>query len=161
MTPIKNIIFVLLLLLSIKTLGQSDFKLQKIYFYVSPNCFGICDEYYLVVDSNRMVKLHAVQVIKKDTELEHEPKKEGYFSGQLSSKEYKKLINLIIQCDIERLTDFGVSCCDGQKKKMVISYNNKVKTFETMHPKGNFKFLVDYIYYIIEKKGYKRTSETW
>ncbi len=161
MAIIKNIIFVLLLLISIKTLGQSEFKFQKIYFYVSPTCHGRCEEYHLTVDSNKFVKLHAVKVIKKNTEFESDPKKEGYFSGYLNSKEYNKLIDLIKQCDIENLSDFGVTCCDGQWKKIKINYNNKMQSFETMHPKGNFKILIDYIYYIIEKKNYKRTNETW
>jgi hypothetical protein len=161
MTLIKNIILILLFFISTKTFGQTDFKFQKLYFYVSPNCHGICEEYHLLVDSNGIVKLHAVKVIKKNTEFESNPKKEGYFTGQLTTKQFDTLVSIIKRCDMEHITDFGVNCCDGQWKKIKVNYNNKVKTIETLYPKDNLKLLVEYIYYIIKKQKLKRTNETW
>ncbi len=94
--------------------SNNFYNIQKIQFSTM-GCFGECPIFSLQIDSNRKAKYFAHQFNEPD----------GKFKGQIKSKDYIQIVELLNYIDFPNLNDnYQVSWTDDQTSILKISYDN-------------------------------------
>jgi hypothetical protein len=84
----------------------------------------------------------------------------GQFKGTLIEDDYKKLIALLKDCDLETLK-FPVSDeMDGVEITIIIYYNEQRKYFKSPEPPSITKGLISFLTVLAENKQLQKTDET-
>jgi hypothetical protein len=142
MKTTKFLCTMLLLIFAISTIkAQSKYKinLSKIIFS-SGRCNGTCPNIDLEIDSakNIFVTREYYKNRKGDVDSLHS----GSFKGKLSQTKYKKLIELLQNCDINTLEFPKLRIYDKAYKTITIYYNGKKKNLSSPEPPKKVEDLI-------------------
>lgn len=139
--------------------NKTDISFEKITLH-STMCLGSCPIYHLEINNDKQIKLF-VEDFYIEESLEKDLSKIGYFSGELSEKEYQYLINLLRNLDFNEDKTIENHCCDGSLKTISIYYNGKIKVIETMFPSEKTIELVSFLIDVCEKDQLVKTNEKY
>jgi len=140
--------------------SDDSFKLEKIIFHTS-TCLGLCPAYHLQINSDRQFKLFAETVFvegSKTSEHKNDINKTGYFTGTVSSSNYKKLIRQLQSCNLDTLTFEDVTCCDAPLVTIIVYYNGKRKYLKSMFPPESTNDLINTLNDICENSELYRSQ---
>ncbi|WP_443092815.1 DUF6438 domain-containing protein [Chryseolinea sp. T2] len=137
-------------------------KLDKIIFHTS-RCFGSCPAYHSQIDSNRTLLLHSEYVDNTpdiNTDLNNpDTSRIGYFTGQVSDRQYKELVNELEDIGLDDLQFDGMDCCDASTKTIIVYYNGKRKFLKSMFPPREADKLISLLRSICESTNTQRTDK--
>lgn len=161
---IRLIVLTALILILASCVQYKKIKLEKIIFHTS-RCFGSCPAYHTQIDSTGTLLLYSEYVDKTpdiNTDLNNpDTTKMGYFTGQVSDRQYKELVNELENVGLDNLHFDGRDCCDGSTKTIIIYFNGKRKFLKSMFPPREADKLISQLRYITESTVTQRTNQTF
>jgi hypothetical protein len=137
------------------------FEFEKLIFH-SSSCFGSCPIIDLEISSNRKIKLIGNFYIENTKKIDDT--RSGSYNGEISKKDYKKLIDIIIKSRITTYKDTDINttfCCDGSVKTFILYHNGKRKYYRAMISPPLLDELIAFLYTIDKKSNLQRTSEAF
>lgn len=132
MKLIYSLVFLMCLNISCKsqTISKIDtsFEFFDITFY-SSECNGTCPDITLNINSQKKTQLIR-QIFKSKGVVD--TSKSGGFKGELSQKDFDKLILLIKDINWDNVDWPKVTCCDLPIKTVMVGVNGFTKNFKSM-----------------------------
>lgn len=137
-------------------------KLDKIIFHTT-RCLGLCPAYHSQIDRNKTLLLHSEYVDNTpgiNTDLNNpDTSRIGYFTGQVSDRQYTELVNELENIGLDDLQFDGVDCCDASTKTIIVYYNGKRKFLKSMFPPREADKLISLLRSICESTKTQRTDK--
>lgn len=145
MRLIYSHLFIIFLSISCKsqTTAKNDtaFNFFEITFY-SSECNGTCPDITMNINSERKTQLIR-QVFKSKGVID--TSKSGGFKGELSQKDFDKLILLIKEIDWDHIEWPKVKCCDLPIKTIMVGINGFTKNFKSMQWPKEANKLIEFL----------------
>jgi Domain of unknown function (DUF6438) len=152
----KILVGVLLLIFSVSFCNAQlryEINLSKIIFS-SSRCNGTCPDVNLEIDSAKNIFVSR-EYYKNKSEVDSTFT--GNFKGNLSTKNYKKLIYLLQACDINTLEFPKVNIYDVVYTTITVFYNGKKKSLSSASPPNKAKDLIAFLRTLADDNTLKRT----
>lgn len=118
-----------------------EFEFFDITFYSSV-CNGSCPDITMSIDSRKTVQLIRQIFTRKGVV---DQGRSGAFKGELSQRDFDKLIALIREIDWDRLDWPSVMCCDLPVKTIMLGINGQSRNFRSMKWPAEANKLIDFL----------------
>ena len=121
--------------------GDAAFDFFDITFY-SSTCNGTCPDLTMSINSQGKVQL--IRDIYKSKGVV-DSTKSGAFNGEISKKDFDKLLSLIKEINWDRLDWPKVMCCDLPVKTVMVGVNGRSKNYKSMKWPQEADNLIDFL----------------
>jgi Domain of unknown function (DUF6438) len=159
MTKIKFLFTILSLMMTLSfcnAQSSNKLNLSKIIFHLS-RCNGTCPKIDLEIDSAKNVYVSREYFKSKS---ETDKTYSGQFKGNLSQKDYNKLLKLLQSSNIDTLTFPSTTMVDVSETTIIVYYNEKRKYLKSSETPAIAKNLIIFLKSVGNNKKLKRTKET-
>jgi len=131
---------------------QSNDDFWGFTFYASP-CNGTCSDISMNIYGDKKIEISRAMYKSKGVK---DTKLTGNYKGELTNKEFNKLISLYNQINWDTLTFPDVKCCDKQIITYLITLKGKMKVFKSMEPPACSLKLTEFLIKLGESKEFLR-----
>jgi hypothetical protein len=136
--------------------STSTINLSKITFSTG-RCNGTCPIINLEIDSAKNIIVTRVYFKNKKGDVDS--LYSGSFKGELSKKDYNKLIKLLQTCDINTLEFPKLRIYDKAITSIAVYYNGKIKKLTSASPPAKAKELIAFLDIVANDTALQRANE--